>query len=379
MSSRAAAPRGAQIEPDGELGAERDGEPDGDLGMAIVGCGGAGADVAHAIGQVPGLVLVATHDRDEALARDLAAGAGATVHPTLTSLLADERVDIVYIALPHDLLATVARAALMAGRHALVEKPMATTTSDIDALATLADDVGRTLGVFYEMRFTPAALAARELVAEGAIGAIVGVHIRTMIDKSPAYWRFGYTGRTESTWRGDKARAGGGVVLMNTSHQLDIVAMVTNLDVISVAGHIAIRTAGIDVEDEAAVVLRFSNGALGTLVAGAHVAGADGETIELIGERGRLLLDPYAGRLIHVARGEPARVVVEARPKSADRATFVAALSSFAAAARESRPAPVGGPAARRVLATIEAIYGSSARGGAPIRIPDPHQGGVAR
>ena len=341
------------------------------LGLAIVGCGGAGADVARAIGRVPGLALVAAHDRDEALARDLAAAAGATVHRSMASLLDDERVDVVYVALPHDLLAPVARDVLLAKRHALVEKPMATNTGDIDALAALAERVGRTLGVFYEMRFSPAVVAAREIVQDGSIGEIVGIHIRTLIDKAPSYWRFGYSGRSESGWRGEKARAGGGVVLMNTSHQLDIVAMVTGLAVVSVAGHTRTRTAGIDVEDEAVAVLRFSNGALGTLVAGAHVAGADGETIEIQGELGRLTLDPYAGELVQVTRGAPPRVVVPARSASDDWGNFVAALAAFADAARASLPAPVGAPDARLVLATIEALYESSALDGEPIRVGD--------
>lgn len=342
------------------------------LGLAIVGCGGAGADVARAVGRVPGLTLVAAHDRDEALARDLAASAGATVHGSLASLLDDERVDVVYLALPHDLLAPVARDVLLAHRHALVEKPMATTTGDIDALAALAERTGRTLGVFYEMRFSPAAVAAREIVQGGSIGEIVGIHIRTLIDKAPNYWRFGYSGRSESGWRGEKARAGGGVVLMNTSHQLDIIAMVTGLTVVRVAGHTRTRTAGIDVEDEAVAVLRFSNGALGTLVAGAHVAGADGETIEIVGELGRLVLDPYAGELVQVARGGPSRVVIPAHGGSNDWGNFGAALAAFADAARASLPSPVGAPEARRVLATVEALYESSALDGEPIRVGDP-------
>jgi predicted dehydrogenase len=341
------------------------------LGLAIVGCGGAGADVARAIGRVPGLALVAAHDRDETLARDLAAPAGATVHRSLASVLDDERVDVVYVALPHDLLAPVARDVLLARRHALVEKPMATRTGDIDALATLAERVGRTLGVFYEMRFSPAAVAAREIVRGGSIGEVVGIHIRTLIDKPLSYWRFGYSGRSENGWRGDKARAGGGVVLMNTSHQLDIVAMVTALPIVSVAGHTRTRTAGIDVEDAAVAALRFSNGALGTLAAGAHVAGADGETIEILGELGRLTLDPYTGELVHATRGMPPRVVVPARGASDDSSNFVAALAAFADAARASLPAPVGAPQARRVVATVEALYESAALGGVAVVLPD--------
>ena len=158
---------------------------------------------------------------------------------------------------------------------------------------------------------------------------------------------------------------------MNTSHQLDIVGMVTNLRVVSVAGHTGTRTAGIDVEDQAVAALRFSNGALGTLVAGAHVAGADGETIEFVGEGGSLLLDPYRGELIERLRGARPRIVVPAVGASDDPGTFVGALAAFADAARESQPAPVGAAEARHVLATIEALYESSALGGAPVGLGD--------
>lgn len=336
------------------------------LGLGIVGCGGAAVDVARAARTMPGLSLVAVHDLDTALAGELAAATDARVHDTLGSLLADEHVQIVYVAVPHDALAPIARAALEAGHHVLVEKPMATTIEAIDDLAALATKQQRTLGAFYEMRFAPAAVAARTLVRGGAIGRITAVRIRTLIDKPASYWQVGLTGRSHSPWRGERSRAGGGVVLMNTSHQLDLVASITGLEVKSVTAMIATVTAGIDVEDAAAATFTFADGAIGSLAAGAHVPGAvDDETLELDGSLGRLTLEPYAGRLgLYLRRAwrdRPAGRWLEVEVDGTD--PFVPALAAFVAAVRTAARPIVGAPEARAVLATVSAIYRAAAEG----------------
>jgi UDP-N-acetyl-2-amino-2-deoxyglucuronate dehydrogenase len=334
------------------------------LGLGIVGCGGAAVDVARAATRTRSLSVVAVHDLDRALAAELAVATGARTHETLASLLADARVQIVYIAVPHHLLAPIATMALSVGHHVLVEKPMATTVEAIDDLDDLAQTRGLTLGVFYEMRFAPAAIAARTLVRGGAIGRIRAVRIRTLIDKPSDYWRGGLTGRSRSTWRGDIARAGGGVVLMNASHQLDLVASITRLRVFRVAGTIGTFTPGIEVEDTAAAAFMFSNGAIGSLTAGAHVPGAiDAETLEIDGSLGQLTLAPYAGRLaVYLRRpwrDRPAGQWLEIEANGND--PFVPALRSFVRAVLAASRPVVGAPEARAVLATVQAIYLSAA------------------
>ena len=258
------------------------------LGLGIVGCGGAAADVIGAVASVPHLAVAGVSCRDVGAAEALARPVGGQGFASLDALLAVDAVQAVYIAVPHDLLAPIARRVLDAGRHALVEKPMAISLEALDDLAERADARRLTLGVFFEMRFAPVVVEAARIVRGGAIGRVTAVRIRTIIDKSPDYWSAGLSGRSISPWRGQAARAGGGVVLMNSSHQLDIVAAVTGLTVTRVFGIRATNVPGIDVEDTAAAVLSYSDGAIGSLVAGAHVPGAlDGETIELDGEAGQ--------------------------------------------------------------------------------------------
>lgn len=342
--------------------------PDGVLGIGIVGCGGAALDVAAAIGRGAVSRVSAVHDLQPALAADLAArigGTGATVHPTLEALLDDPAVDAVYVALPHDLLAPTALRALAAGRSVLVEKPMATDLPAIAELDKTARAGNLTLGVLFELRATGPAVIAAGLVRDGTLGTITAVRIRTLIDKPQRYWSSGPTGRATSPWRASRGRAGGGVVLMNSIHQIDLVLAITGLRVTRVAGEIGTLMTDptrVDVEDTAAAVLRFSNGAIGSLVAGAHVPGAlDAETIELDGTQGSLRLpdlygDGQASVYLRRAWGElPADRWTSLPSGAAD--PYRDAVEGFVLAARERRPAPVGAAEAAAALDVVLRLY----------------------
>lgn len=271
----------------------------GKVRFGIIGCGGAAMPMAQALSVSPAAELAAAYDLNPALARDVGDSFGAAVHDSLESLLAGAAVDAVYIAVPHNQLAPLAAQALRAGKHALVEKPMALSLAEADALIALAEARGLGLGVNYDLRQSAQAIQARALVRAGAIGDVVGVRIQTLIDKPASYWQAGYSGRWVSSWRTSKAQAGGGVVLMNTSHQLDIVRFVTGLEVVSVSGEVGTLAAPVemDVEDVASASLRYANGAIGSLMAGAHLAGSEpgSERIELYGQHGQLRLPSLYG------------------------------------------------------------------------------------
>ena len=204
------------------------------------------------------------------------------------------------------------------------------------------------------------------MIQAGAIGTIIGVRIQTLIDKPLTYWQSGYTGRSVNPWRGIKAQAGGGVVLMNTSHLLDAVAYVTGLVVTSVSAEIGTLVANVEVEDMATATLRFNNGAVGSLMAGAHISGAHNEEYcYLYGTHGQLHLpDPYGSdplRLYlkrtwgdftaghwHTLATQPIQV-------------YQLAIEDFAQAVQSKQCAPISGQAARQVLAIVLAIYQSAA------------------
>ncbi|MEP7359506.1 MAG: Gfo/Idh/MocA family oxidoreductase, partial [Anaerolineales bacterium] len=286
---------------------------------------------------------------------------------SLEALLADATLAAVYIAVPHSHLAALATRALQAGKHVLVEKPMATRLADADALVALADSKRLALGVFFELRHSAGNIRARALLQAGAIGSVIGVHSQTLIDKPASYWQVGYAGRNHSAWRSLKAEAGGGVVLMNTSHALDTIRWVTGLEVVRVAGEVDTLVAtGVEVEDSATASLRFNNGALGSLFVGAHLAGASkDEHITIYGTEGQLRLPyPYGPDPLNVFfRREWGGLAANEWHVLADPQApiYARAVDDFAQAVQDGRPAPTSGRDARQVLAIVLGLYQSSA------------------
>ncbi len=335
------------------------------VNFGIIGCGGAAVPVGEAIATSPLASLAMVHDVDLNLARDFGESYRVPFTGDVEALLGDPSVQAVYIGVPHDLLAPLARRALEAGKHVLVEKPMALTVADADALIALAEVQRLALGVLYELRYAAPFVQARELIRAGAIGRIIGVRIQTLIDKSESYWRSGLSGRSVNPWRGQKARAGGGVVLMNTSHQFDAIAHLTGLEVVSVSAEVGTLVAPVAVEDTGAASLRYDNGAIGSLFAGAHLPGVeDGERFDIYGMDGQLRLpDPYGNGSPSVFlrrewRDLPAGVWRTLPAAAAP--VYTRAVEDFARAVQEGRLAPISGRDARRVLEVVLAIYQSA-------------------
>jgi predicted dehydrogenase len=335
------------------------------LRFGIVGCGTASIPVCEAIVASPLTELAAVYDVNEELAEGLQQHFQVKKVNTLDELLTLTAVDAVYIAVPHYLLAPLTQQALEAGKHALTEKPLAVSLEEVDKLIALAAEQKLALGVFFEMRYAPAHAIARELVQGGAIGNIIGVQIQTLIDKPLTYWHSGYTGRSINPWRGIKAQAGGGVLLMNTSHLLDALMYITGLTVTGVSAEVGTLVGNVEVEDTASAVLRFDNDAIGSLLAGAHISGAHyDEYCCLYGTEGQIRLpDPYGSDPLQIYLR---RAVGEFTPgqwhtiPTEPISVYQQAIEDFARAVQAKQCVPIDAHAARRVLAIVLAIYRSA-------------------
>lgn len=338
------------------------------VGIALVGCGVAAHDLCRAIDAVPEARLAAAYDIVRDAAASLATPRGAAIHDTLDGVLNDAGVELVYVGVPHDVLASTAERAIEAGHHVLVEKPVAFDVADIQHLAVLAGARARVVGVMFELREVGAVRVARRLLGEGAIGRVTAVRIRTVIDKPHAYWGTSVAGA--ASWRSRRDRSGGGVVLMNSIHQLDLVRYLTDQTFIRASAEVGTLAApaGVEVEDVAAAALRLSGGPIVSLSAAAHSPGANlEERIEIDGSDGRLdLSDPYGNGTprVYVQRtwGDlPARRWTDlAAPRSDPHASL---LAGVVRAIRHGERPPVGLDDAEAALATVLAIYQSAAQG----------------
>jgi predicted dehydrogenase len=328
------------------------------IGLGVIGCGWAAGEIARATRQLPALRIVAAFDTDAVRAQAFAEKTHARLAPDIDALISDPEVSTVYVGLPHHLLAPTVERALAAGKHVLAEKPLALDAGEARRLGQLAESKGLKLAVFFELRRAGTVSTAKRILEDGEIGEPRLVRLRTIIDKRADYW--GVPGAPN--WRASKEQAGGGVLLMNTIHQLDTLRYIPGLDYVSAQGEIATFRAAADVEDAGSATLRLSNGGIVGIVASAHSPGANHEeTIEIDGTLGRLdLPDPFGIAPLRLYRTE-AKVWNEIAAERPD--SHLLMLESFADAILNDQPVPASAEDAAAAIAAVNAIYRSAAEG----------------
>jgi predicted dehydrogenase len=232
--------------------------------FAIVGCGVIAPTHARALRQLAGRAeLVACSDVVPARAAELAAEFGIEARP-FDDVLADPAVDAISVCTPSGLHAEVGVPALLAGKHVIIEKPMEVTVEACDLLLEAQSASGTALGVVCQHRFDPASALVKGAVDDGALGPLVLAEARVPWYRSQEYYDSG-------DWRGTWALDGGGALMNQGVHTLDLLRWICG-PVTSV--YARARTAAhdrIEVEDVVAATLTFANGAVGTVVASTAV------------------------------------------------------------------------------------------------------------
>jgi UDP-N-acetyl-2-amino-2-deoxyglucuronate dehydrogenase len=235
------------------------------------------------------LVGIASLNKEAAEAR--AREHGCRAFGASDELLA-EGLDVVVVATPHTSHAELTIAAFETGAHVLCEKPLAPEVRDADAMVAAAERARRLLGVSFQQRFRPVIAAARKLIDDGRLGSLVRVSIVDPLYRPNAYYR---AADWRGTWRGE----GGGVLLNQASHTLDLLCHLAGPPV-SVRGVAQRRAQPMEAEDTATALLSYAGGAVGTFVASTLEPGV--QRIELVGDRGRIEI---VGDSIAFERFEP--------------------------------------------------------------------------
>jgi predicted dehydrogenase/NADPH:quinone reductase-like Zn-dependent oxidoreductase len=347
----------------------------GMLGVALLGCGDIGEQNAAAIHAAPNARLVACYDPVPALASEVAGRFGAGTASSIEGLLANDAVDAVFLAVPHDLHGPLAVQAAVAGRHVIIEKPLAQSLAAAQATADAVRAAGVSATVCFPQRYDAGVRAARRLVDLGALGELRGTLTTFLADKPPAYWQGGYSGRSLSDWRASKDRAGGGVLIMNLSHHVDVVLHLCGLPIDSVTAFVSPEQRAPEIEDSVTVAIRYANGSIGTLCASSSVPGTwegRGTTeMRIWGSSGHLSLDEtsLAYTLTNAGGLRPGRWhQLAGLPKAPLRTAFI---SRFATAVSTNTAPDIGLDEALAVQAFIEAVYLSASQGGIPVRPAD--------
>lgn len=339
--------------------------------IAFKSTGGVMQDAANA-------EMIAGVDPVEHVARSYQERFGIPCFTELDDVLNHPGVEAVIVSTPHYLHAPLGIKAAEAGKHVIVEKPMATTLEDADALIAACKKAGvlcssKEAGV----RYHPATIKAKELIDQGAIGEVMTTQVFGASNKPDSYWTGGYTGRVQTTWRKSKAKAGGGILIMNYIYDIYRLRYVTGLEVKSVSAEYDTFRTDVEVEDAITVNIRYENGALGTLMTtscapGANPSGIRGTTAignRIYGTEGQII---FAGGELLVYTENDVNGLEEGKwttiplPKAKPYVTYI---ERFAEAAFEGRPPDVPGEEGRKTLEVLLAAY-KSGETHVPVNLP---------
>jgi len=222
--------------------------------IGLIGAGVIGRTHAQAIASTPGFELAGVADPFLSGA-DLAEEFGAPVYRDHHELLATGGVDAVIIATPNDLHVPMALDAVAAGIPTLVEKPIATTSAEAQALVAASEARGVPVLVGHHRRHHPVVRRAKEMIASGRLGRIVAVSATAFLRKPSDYF--------DVAWR--REHGTGGPFLINLIHEVDLLRHLVG-EISQVSALASSATRGFDVEDTGAIALSFAEGALAGLV-----------------------------------------------------------------------------------------------------------------
>jgi UDP-N-acetyl-2-amino-2-deoxyglucuronate dehydrogenase len=330
--------------------------------IAIIGLGMAVTPHAQSLLELADRVEVAAaYSPTEARRAAFDARWGFPVSADIDAIFADRSIDAVMVLTPPNTHLELTRRAAAAGKHVLLEKPLEITLERSLALVDAADAAGITLGVVLQHRFKPASMAAAQLIGEGRLGDMVSAsaHIRNWRPQS--YY--------DQPGRGTKARDGGGVLVTQAIHTLDVLVSLAGLpaEVSAYAATSPIHR--METEDVAAAALRYGNGAIGTITATTTAFPGFPETVEIVGSKGtarlegaRLIADFHDGSRLE-AGDENAGGGAGADPMAFPNDHHRAVLADFLDALGGGRQPRVSGREALKVHRLIAAILRASETG----------------
>lgn len=336
--------------------------------MGIVGAGNIAAAHADAARKAAGARLVGVASRREESAAALGAKLGIRAFRSVDELMADPEVDVVAICTPSGAHLEPALQAIAAGKHVLVEKPLEVTVARAEEIVAAASEAGVSLATIFMSRFAKANAFVKEAAASGRLGRLVQGNASVPWFRSQEYYDSG-------AWRGTKALDGGGALMNQAIHQLDLLLWVMG-PVAEVSAYSAtLAHERIEVEDTLVAVLRFASGALGQLSAATSLWPGRAKSLEIYGLDGfaaveddvlvewRNRADDDAARAEVLATYGGAATGGSSDPMAISFDNHRLQYEEFLGSIASGVPSLLGGREGVKAIALIEAIYRSAAEG----------------
>ena len=360
---------------------------------AILGCGKVAHLHATALGALDESNLVAVCDVNLERAKAFGTQYGAAAFSDLAEMIAQASVEMLVICTPHPLHVAGATIAANAGVHVLVEKPLASTVADCDAMIEAARRNRVKLGVVSQRRFFEPVMRMKAAVDAGKIGTPILGTVAMFSWRDEAYYR-------SDPWRGRWDTEGGGVLINQSPHHIDILQWLMGPVEEVVARWANLNHPYVEVEDTALAILRFRSGGLASITVSVsqkpgiytkiHIHGSNGASVGAQTDSGATFIagmSEVAEPPLNDVWTIPGEENLLDAYRSEDRETFgrIDATAhfhllqdrDFLQSILEDREPAVPGSEGRKVVEIIEAIY-RSGREGLPILLQSPHDGQVA-
>lgn len=249
------------------------------LKFAIIGCGRIAERHALHINNTEGCQLISVFDIVYEKSVALAEKYNAEISLSLEELLSREDLDIVSICSPNGLHSFHSIAALKAGKHVLCEKPMATSAFDCGEMIKAAENANKRLFVIKQNRFNPPVIAVKDLIDTGKLGKINSIQLSCFWNRNENYYA--------NSWKG-KMDMDGGTLYTQFSHFVDLLYyLIGDVKEVKAFGANYLHKETIEFEDTGVVILKFHNGAIGTInyTVNAYKKNMEG-SLTLFGDKG---------------------------------------------------------------------------------------------
>jgi len=226
------------------------------LRVGIIGCGNIFLMHAAPVALRENLELVAVCDVKEDRAKEKAEQFNCACYLDYFEMFEKENLDVLHICLPHHLHVPVTIEAAKRKIHVLTEKPMSITYEDAEKMVATAKEKGVALGVIFQNRYNPGSRLIKELLENGTLGKIKGGKLSVAWDRSDEYY-------SQSDWKGTWEKEGGGVIIDQAIHTMDLMRWFVDDEIDYVDASIGNRAHEmIEVEDTAEGVIKYKNGVL---------------------------------------------------------------------------------------------------------------------
>lgn len=328
------------------------------LRVAVIGCGRISVTYAQALCTWQNDIIVCfAVDKVAERARVFAEKfPGCGWSDQYEDLLA-QHPDVVHVCTPHFLHKEHVCRALRAGCHVLTEKPIALGIADAEEMMRTAQECGKQLGVIFQNRYIEGIQEAKRLLDAGALGRVTGAWSSLNWHRPPSYY--------QCDWKGSWEKEGGGVVIDQAIHSIDLVRYLMGCEAESIQAQIDRRVlTNIEVEDVANAAIRFENGAVYSFFACNYFTSNSPIRIELSCEKGSILLTQD---VVTICR-DGIETTIRPQREQADGERYwgnyhVVQLKDYYDRLRTGRPVPTQPQDATKTLAVVLGIYRSAKEG----------------